>query len=287
MLRTRQLLILPILLGLCAVSHGEDAVQIVRQAVQTELAASQNDHTCWLYYEIDDKPGDKMKQWVAETHSGNVQRVMEKLGQPLSQAAQRQMMDRFIHDPRKRDEQRKAGSHDDDQATEMLKLLPDGFVWTITGERDNETILHFKPKPDFQPADRESRVIAAMEGDVAVDKTQHRIVSLKGRLIHDVKFFWGLGVLKAGGSFDVERRNTGNSIWQITETHVHILGNALIFKSISVEEDDAKSQFKSLPANISLEQAEATLLQQGGTSSAVRDSGDDGLRTVGAERPAM
>jgi len=212
---------------------------------------------------------------------------MEQSGQPLSRDAQRRMMDRFIHDQRKRDEQRKAGSHDDDQATEMLKLLPDGFVWTITGERDNETVLHFTPKADFEASDRESRVFSAMEGDMTVDKTQHRIVSLKGRLIHEVKFYWGLGVLKAGGSFDVERRDTGNSIWQITETHVHMLGNALIFKSISVEEDDAKSQFKSLPSNISLEQAEATLLQQGGTSNAFRDSGSDGVRAAGAGQPAM
>jgi hypothetical protein len=281
------LVLLILLLGQFAVAHGQDTMQIVRQAVQTELAASQNDHTCWLYYEVDTKPGNTEKQWVAETHSGNVRRVMEKLGQPLSQAAQRQTMDRFVHDSKERADQRKAGSHDDEQATEMLKLLPDGFVWTITGERDNETILHFKPKPDFRPPDRESRVIGAMEGEMAVDKTQHRIVSLKGRLIHEVKFFWGLGVLDAGGTFAVERRNTGNSIWQITETHVHIRGNALFFKSITEEEDDLKSQYKSLPANISLEQAEATLLQQGGTSNALRDPGNDSLRAARAGQPAM
>ena len=102
-----------------------------------------------------------------------------------------------------------------------------------------------------------------------------------------MKFFWGLGELKAGGAFDVERRNTGNSIWQIAETHVHILGTALIFKSITEEEDDLKSQFKSLPADISLEQAEATLLQQGGPSTALRDSGSDGLRAPSAIQPAM
>lgn len=287
MLRTGHLLFWPLLLGQFAVSHGQDAMQIVRQAVQTELAASQNDHSCWLYYETDTKPGNTEKQWVAETHSGDVRRVMEKLGQSLSQAAQRQMMDHFIHDSGERAEQRKAGRHDDEQATEMLRLLPDAFVWTITGERDSQTVLHFTPKADFQAPDRESRVIAAMEGELAVDKAQHRIVSLKGRLIHEVKFFWGLGELKAGGAFDVERRNTGNSIWQIAETHVHILGTALIFKSITEEEDDLKSQFKSLPADISLEQAEATLLQQGGPSTALRDSGSDGLRAPSAIQPAM
>lgn len=263
MLRTGYWLLLPLLFGQIAVLHGENAEQIVQQAVQTELAADQNDHSCWLYYEIDNKPGNRVKQWVAETRSGNVRRVLEQNGQMLSQATQRGIMDRFIENPQMQAKQRKAGRHDDNQAAEMLRLLPHAFIWTITGERDNETILHFVPNPNFQPPDWESRVFAAMEGDMAVDQAQHRIVSLKGRLIHDVKFFFGLlGELKAGGTFDVERRETGDSTWQITETRVHIQGYALIFKNISEDEDDLKSHFKLLPTDISLEQAEALLLQQ-------------------------
>jgi hypothetical protein len=92
-------------------------------------------------------------------------------------------------------------------------------------------------------------------------------MSLRGRLIRDVKFCGGLcGNLRAGGTFDVERRQTGPSVWQITETHVHIHGTALLFKNISQEEDEVKSQFKPLPGNISLQQAEAELLKQNGNS---------------------
>ena len=98
---------------------------------------------------------------------------------------------------------------------------------------------------------------------MAVDAKQHRIVSLKGKLMHDVKILGGfLGALNAGGTFDVERRETGGSVWQITETHVHIQGHVLIFKSISEQEDDVKTEFKQLPADISLEQAENDLLAE-------------------------
>jgi hypothetical protein len=109
----------------------------------------------------------------------------------------------------------------------------------------------------------ESRVFAAMEGDMTVDAKQHRIVSLKGRLIHDVKILGGLlGGLDAGGTFDVERRQTGMTVWQITETHVHIQGHVLIFKNISEEEDDVKTNFKQIPADVTLEQAENELLAE-------------------------
>ena len=98
---------------------------------------------------------------------------------------------------------------------------------------------------------------------MAVDAAQHRIVSLKGRLVRDVKFGGGLfATLKAGGTFDVERRQTGAGVWQITETHVHIDGHALLFKSIAEQEDDMKSKFTQLPGEISLERAERELLKQ-------------------------
>jgi phosphoribosylaminoimidazole (AIR) synthetase len=110
-----------------------------------------------------------------------------------------------------------------------------------------------------------------MEGDMQVDTGQLRIVSLKGRLIHDVKIAGGLlGNLNAGGTFDVERRQTGKSIWQITESHIHIQGHALIFKTISEQEDDVKTNFTQLPGETSLQQAEAKLLAAGGESTVAR-----------------
>ena len=107
-------------------------------------------------------------------------------------------------------------------------------------------------------------MFAGMEGDMAVDDKQHRIVSLQGRLIHDVKFGGGfLGNLEAGGSFKVERREVGDGHWQITETHVHIQGHALLFKSISEQEDDVKSKFKQLGDDVSFDRAKKELLGLG------------------------
>jgi hypothetical protein len=170
-------------------------------------------------------------------------------------------MSSFINDPGAQQKQRKSGQHDDEQAAELLKILPDAFLWTSEGARDNELLFHFKPDPAFHPPDLEARVFAAMEGDMAIDREQHRIASLKGRLIRDVKIGYGLlGELQAGGTFNVERRELAPRLWEITETHVHINGHALIFKTISENEDDVKSHFKEIPDNTSLQQAQNELL---------------------------
>jgi hypothetical protein len=254
---------LALFLGSCIAVQGQNSKQIVRQAVKTELAANSSDHSRWLYFEVDRKPKNSVTQWVAETPQGDLHRVLKQNDQQFPVDQQRKKMDSFVRDSSGQVQQRKAGQHDDQQATELLKLLPDAFEWTTTGSHDGNILLHFKPDPKFHAPNREARVFASMEGDMTVNEAQHRIVSLKGRLIRDVKFGGGLfATLKAGGTFDVERREVGEKLWQITETHVHIEGHALFFKSISEQEDSVKSKFKKLPDHLSFQEAEKELLKQ-------------------------
>lgn len=261
MIRTRPLLALAVILTATAAS-AQNPRDLVRQAVQTELVSARNDHSHWLYFEFDRQPDKTVKQWVAEARSVSLNRVIERNGQPLPDEQQRQEMSTFINDPRAQSKQHKSSQHDDEQAAELLKILPDAFIWNIEGEKGSQILLHFKPDPQFHPPDLEARVFAAMEGDMAIDREQHRIASLRGRLIKDVLIGFGLlGQLKAGGTFDVERRELTPQVWEITETHVHIQGHALIFKTISENEDDVKSHFKQIDQGTSLQQAKQELMQ--------------------------
>lgn len=251
------------LLTLSCTLNAQDARQLVKKAVDTELAADRSDHSRWLYFDVDRKPDHTVKQWVAETPQGDLHRVMEDNGRALSEPEQRERMEKFMQDSSAQSKQKKAGQHDDQQAEQMLKMLPDAFVWTERETKGSQVVLHFTPNPQFKPPNYEARVFAAMEGDMAVDKQQYRIASLKGRMIRAVKFFGGLfGQIDAGGTFDVERSEVGKGVWQITATHVHIHGHALIFKTISDQEDEEKTQFKELPGGVSFAEAEQKLMAE-------------------------
>ena len=63
----------------------------------------------------------------------------------------------------------KSDQHDDQQAAEMLNMLPQAFLWTREGEKDKCTLLHFKPNPHSVLRSFQARVFAAMEGEMAVD----------------------------------------------------------------------------------------------------------------------
>lgn len=263
------LLVGTIFIAVCVRASGQQPVQIVEQAVRTEMADDAADHSLWMYYEVDRKPGDGVVQWVGDTRMGSLYRVLQQAGRTLTISEQRAKMDAFIDSPAAQSKQRQGGQHDDKQASQMLTMLPNAFLWTKIGQHDQMIYLHFQPNPNFTPPTWESRVFAAMEGDMVVDEAGYRIVSLKGKLIRQVKFAWGLlGELEPGGTFDVERRQLAPGIWEITQTHVHIQGHALIFKSISEQEDDVKSRFEQLPQNITFQQAEEKLLAQGQQQSA-------------------
>lgn len=257
------LLVGTIFIAVCVRASGQQPVQIVEQAVRTEMADDAADHSLWMYYEVDRKPGDGVVQWVGDTRMGSLYRVLQQAGRTLTISEQRAKMDAFIDSPAAQSKQRQGGQHDDKQASQMLSMLPKAFIWTLIGQHGQTTYLHFQPDPNFVPPTWESRVFAAMEGVMEVDDTGHRIVSLRGKLIRQVKFAWGLlGELEPGGTFDVERRELAPGIWEITETHVHIQGHALIFKSISEQEDDVKSHFEELPPTITLREAEEKLMAQ-------------------------
>ena len=244
--------------------HSQDAKQIVQQVVTTELTAGAADTSLWRYHEVDKTPKRRVTQWVAQTSQVDLPRVVEENDQKLTEAQQRQKMESFLKDKGAQARERKKRQDDLKQTADLVKLLPQAFLWTVTDSHGGESTLHFKPDPSFHPPNIEARILAGVEGDMVVNMTKHRIVSLKGKLVHDVKFGGGLlGEIKSGGDFEIERQEVGAGVWQIMNTHVHMTGHLLLFKSVSEQEDDEKASFKQLPADLSLEQAQNELLQAG------------------------
>ncbi len=253
--------------GLLALSfstvHAQSPQEIIQQAVNSERTADQNDHSNWIYLEEDDKPKEHILQWVASTQHGNVERILEKDDQQLPESRQRELIQKYLHDPRAQNKQVSEAKHDNQQIDDLLKLLPVAFVWTQTGATATTTSLHFEPAQGFHPPTREARVFSSMTGDLVVDNQQHRICKIKGHLIHDVTFGGGiLGRLKEHSSFALEQQQVGPTFWELTQIHVHLEGNALLFKSVSLQQDDKRSRFQPEPGDISLDQAATSVMSQ-------------------------
>ena len=244
--------------------HAQSPQQIIQQAVNTERTADQNDHSNWIYLEESDKPKEHVLQWVAGTQQGNVERILEKDAQELPETRTAGAHSKISARHQSSEQAGRGGRTTTiKQIDDLLKLLPAAFIWTQTGATATTTSLHFEPAPNFHPPTREARVFSSMTGDLVVDNQQHRICKVKGHLIHDVTFGGGLlGRLKERSSFALEQQQVGPSLWELTAIHVHLEGNALLFKSVSLQQDDKRSRFQPEPANVTLEQAAASVMSE-------------------------
>lgn len=220
---------------------------VVRRAVAAELTANKTDKTPWSYRDHDVQPGKDEVSEVIETPRGDLKRTLELNGQVLTGSAAAKEVERMRHlvdSPEEQAHRRKLDEEDSKQAEEFLGMLPDAFVWTVVKENADGTTLQFRPNTDFQPPDAQSRVLSVMAGQMIVARNGNRIASLRGSLTDDVKFGFGLfGKINKGGTFNVERRELAPGKWQITETHVHIGGHALLFKTIGQQEDEVKTEW--------------------------------------------
>ena len=231
---------------------------MVASAVATELQSNKTDHTPFMYRDHDITPDHDTLYYTVETPAGNLKKKLQDHGRPLSpqdRAADDSARGTLMSNPDAMRKLRQNNTHDDQQAEQMLKLLPVAYLWSIASEHGDLTTLDFKPDPAFNPPSMEARVLSAMSGQIVISRPQNRIATIRGSLVDDVKFGYGIfGRLRQGGSFQVERREVAPHHWQITETHVYISGHALFFKSIGDQEDEVRSDFHISPAT-TLQQA--------------------------------
>lgn len=248
------------------VAHAQTPQQIIQQVVDAERNANQNDRSLWIFLDQSKKPTEQVTQWIATTRQGNVQRILVKNGSPQPESEQQAGIQKFLRDTHAQKKQAEAKAHELKQINEILRLLPDGFIWTVSKTTPEETTLHFVPNPNFKPPSREAHVLTAATGDLVADNQQHRIRRCNGRLMHDVKFGGGfLGRIKQGGTFAIEQKPVAPSLWQLTVIHVHIDGKVLLFKSLNFQEDDDRSRFTQQPDNSTLDQAAKAIRQQPGS----------------------
>jgi len=246
--------------------QSQPANELVRTIVANELKAADEDHSHWMYQLETMKAGTLETRRVVETKDGDVTRVVSRNGKPLSaeeQKVEEERVDKFIHDPREQQKQQKDARQDAHKTRELLALLPDALTYSSAESNGSTTKLKFEPNPDFQPPSREAHVFHEMAGELVLDTKQQRLVEFTGHLIHPVDFGGGLlGHLEEGGTFDVRQQEVAPNIWEITLLTINMKGRALFFKTISVQQDEKRSEFQRVSDTLSLTEGEDLLRKQ-------------------------
>ena len=235
------------------------ANDLVRAVVADELKAQDASHTRWMYREDREENSKKTTKEVVQTSEGVLERTLAVEGRPLNvtqQQAEANRIESLVknHAEQQRLEQTK--QKDAEQCRAFFKMIPDALIFSYAGRDGNLVKLTYGPNPQFQPPSREARVFHAMAGEMWVHETQKRLVSMSGQLVADVKFASGLlGNLEKGGHFAVVQSELSPGQWDMTSMDINMKGKALLFKTIAVQQKEYRSNFRAVPASLSLAEA--------------------------------
>jgi hypothetical protein len=240
---------------------GPDLTTLVRDILQHEVRAQADDKSLWCYRKSLDKDGKLQLFASCQTETVEINRLVAVDGHPLTEK-QRTLEDERIKNlldsPRQLKKQKQVQLDDAREATDLLKLIPDAFVFEQES-RDAEHIrLKFFPNPKFSPSGSSEKVFHHMEGILILDTKQKRLVEISGRLMSEVKFGGGLlGHLDKGGTFFVKQQEISPQSWALTLMDVQMNGKVLFFKAISVRTKEVDTDFRPVPGTATVQQAAA------------------------------
>jgi hypothetical protein len=255
-----------ILLGSTALpqSHPEkldmSAGELAQRVVNNELKFQDEDHSRWMYRLEKEESGRQRVQEILETNDGSLSRLLSVDSHPLDakqQQEENQRMQRLVSHPDELRKLQQASNKEAERGERLFKILPEVLVFAYAGRQGNLVTLTFQPNPSFQPVSLEARVLHGMQGQMTVDTKQDRLVTLNGHLMEDMKFGGGLlGRLDKGGEFEFKQTEVAPGHWEMIALRVDMKGKALLFKTIDVQETENHSDFRRIPADLTL--AEAT-----------------------------
>jgi hypothetical protein len=268
--------------GQSTVSSYRDPLELVREAVQNEIKAANDDTARFLFRGTKTTPQGSTTRLYVETKEATAGLVIAYNGKPLTREqrqAEEARVERFIHHPEELKRKREQERASDERTMRILRALPDAFLFEYAGAEPASTgigragatlvKLKFRPNPRYEPPTRVEEVLTGMRGYVLVDAVRYRIASIDGTLFKPVGFGWGiLGHLDRGGRFLVQQQEVGNNFWEISSMSLSFTGKILLFKNLSISSTEVFSGFKRVPSDLTFTQAVELLKKEESTVSA-------------------
>ena len=255
-----------------------DPNQFVRDMVQRELEAQDKDHSRWRYHLHKEEEAGSQDRDVIETNQGSLAKTLLINGNPLTPEQRQKDQERMktlVDDPNEQVKRARRSKQDEDKARELLRAIPDAFIFKYDSTEGNVTRLTFTPNPHYSPPTRELMVYHAMNGSLSIDRVSLRLVSIEGRLVEEVKFGWGLlGHLDKGGSFKVIQQRVSDNHWDQIFLDVNMTGRAIIFKNLNIKTKQILSDFRRVPDDTTLARAYEMLQQTDSSVTAASASGE-------------
>ena len=103
-------------------------------------------------------------------------------------------------------------------------------------------------------------MVHSLAGTVLIDAQQKRLAKLSGQLVNGVNFGFGIfGHIDTGGTIEVGRVQVGPSQWKTALLNIQLTGRMILFKTISKQQYEVRSNFRAVSGDLSLSDANQLL----------------------------
>jgi hypothetical protein len=240
------------------VLHAYTTKQLVRDACYNELQ-QREDKTLWSY-RAERRSGNRIfLEEVTETVDGPVRQLLTVDGHLPAPAETKEADDRnqeLLKNPSGRRAIQKQRDDDDRKMGELLRIIPEAFVFEDLGQEGEAEKIAFHPNPGFKPKTYEQRILHAFDGILFIDLDDKRIVHISGSLKTRVEF--GLGVLghvDQGGTMEITRVPLSPGVWKTSLEKIDSDGRFVVFKTIKKHQDESRTGFEPVASGTTFAQA--------------------------------
>ena len=240
----------------------QTAAELIQAVVINELA-DRTQGRKWMYV-IEKREGKQTTtQEQVDTNDGPLYRLLSIDGRPLDPGQRQQeetRLDRLLQDPGRQLKSKQVHDEDEQKLEAVIRMMPAAFLYEFDGVDGTLVRLKFRPNADYSPATYEARVMRSLAGTILIDPKQKRLAKLSGQLINRVDFGFGIfGSIANGGTVELGRIEVGPSQWKTSRVHIQLSGRLAFFKTISKRQDETRSDFRSVPPDLSLREGNQLL----------------------------
>jgi hypothetical protein len=237
---------------------SQTAKELIGDACYNELQQREK-RTLWSYVAERHSNDHVFREQVIETVEVPVRHLLAVDGNPPTSAQLKEENDRhqeLLKNASRRHAIWKQQDNDDKMMAELLRIIPEAFVFEDLGKEGQSERIAFHPNPEFQPKTYEQRILHALDGIVFVDLQEKRIALLSGSLGTRVVFGYGvIGHVEQGGSTEITRVRLSPQVWKTSAEKIDIDGRFVMLKTINKHQNESRSGFEPVAPDTTFAQA--------------------------------
>jgi hypothetical protein len=245
-------------------TYGLTASELVGAVVANELTDREQLRK-WICL-IEKRAGQQtLTEVQVETKDGPLYRLLAIDGTALNHG-QRQQDDarigRLMKDPRPLLKLKQAQDEDELKLQKLLKLMPQAFIYDYDGVEGILLRIKFRPNPGYSPPTYEARVVHSLAGTILIDSERKRLAKVAGQLMNEVEFGYGLLGRIDSGTVELGRVEVGLQQWKTAFINIHFSGRVVIFKTMSKDQYERRSDFRLVSGDLTLSDAKDLLISR-------------------------